>query len=231
MSQHIPCGPQGKSQKTLENRRHFSLSTTRNVPKLLFVALLAVACNHPASAPEGGMAEAYLPSSGSVGFDLRPLPSLTGSTRWKAIYAAKGKMATFIVELDPGKRSGGSSPSDFPITFGDGKFVAEPGSNASVLLIALKAALEAKSLPKDVPRTTSVPFTYVIIGENESQASGGGFNATPQGNWTAIKLFMGNGEQESEVFFNVNSAIGKGEFSIKDSDYGDLLLAQFAKVL
>ena len=109
MSQHIPCGPQGKSQKTLENRRHFSLSTTRNVPKLLFVALLAVACNHPASAPEGRMAEAYLPSSGSVGFDLRPLPSLTGSTRWKAIYAAKGKMATFIVELDPGKRSGGST--------------------------------------------------------------------------------------------------------------------------
>jgi hypothetical protein len=74
-------------------------------------------------------------------------------------------------------------------------------------------------------------FTYVNLGDNLSQAPGGGFNARPPGDWTAIKIFIGEGEQEAEVFINFNTAIGKGQFSIKDPDYGDLVLKQLAKVL
>ena len=42
---------------------------------------------------------------------------------------------------------------------------------------------------------------------------------------------MGEHKLECDVSFNVNSAIGKGEFSTKDPAYGDWLLAQFAKAL
>lgn len=69
------------------------------------------------------------------------------------------------------------------------------------------------------------------IGDNLSQGASGGFNAAPPGNWTAIKVFIGEGEQEAEVFLNINVVIKKGQFSIKDAEYGDLVLTQLAKVL
>jgi hypothetical protein len=46
-----------------------------------------------------------------------------------------------------------------------------------------------------------------------------------------IKLFFGEGDGESEVFLNLNPTLRQGQFSIKDSDYGDAVLAELAKVL
>jgi hypothetical protein len=47
-----------------------------------------------------------------------------------------------------------------------------------------------------------------------------------------IKLFLPKGgHDQGEVFLNLNPLLGKGEFSLKDSDYGDYLLKQFAQVL
>jgi len=39
------------------------------------------------------------------------------------------------------------------------------------------------------------------------------------------------GDGSSEVFLNLNPALGKGEFSIKDPEYGDGVLQELAKVL
>jgi hypothetical protein len=78
--------------------------------------------------------------------------------------------------------------------------VAEAGSDASVLLGDLKRALEAKRLPSKVKRVGSVAFTYANLGENQSRHSGGGFYSKPAGRWTTMKLFFGEGEQESEVY-------------------------------
>ena len=114
---------------------------------------------------------------------------------------------------------------------GQGRFLAEPGSDATVILADLQKALEAKTTPAKTQRVQALPFTFVNLGDNLSQASGGGFNANPPGGWTAIKIFMGEGEQEGEVFVNFNQAIGKGQFSIKDADYDDLVLKQLATVL
>ena len=109
--------------------------------------------------------------------------------------------------------------------------MAEPRSDASVLLFDLKKTLEAKALPSKVQRLERLPITFVNIGDNLSQAASGGFNVAPLGNWTAIKIFIGEGEQEAQVFLNINPVIRKGQFSIKDPDYGDLVLARLAKVL
>jgi len=59
----------------------------------------------------------------------------------------------------------------------------------------------------------------------------GGFSEKPRGSWTAMKIFLEAGDQEGEVFLNLNPELGKGEFSIKDEDYGDFVVAQLAKVL
>jgi hypothetical protein len=201
---------------------------------LAILVMMALGCNRasnpPASQPQGGIVEQYVTDSSSVGFDLEPVKSGNGPTQWLATYASQGKTARFRIELGPAQ--GSDKPARITnIKSGKGRFMAEPGSDASVLLADLKKALEARKLPAKVQRSSTLPFTYAILGENHSQASGGGFNENPPGNWTAMKIFLGDGEDEAEVFLNLNPTIKKGQFSIKDPDYGDGLLKYLAKVL
>ncbi len=172
--------------------------------------------------PLGRTIEPGAPDEGAVGFDITPLNANADARNWLATYTAEGKTAKFQIEFGATKLSSG-------VTFGDGKLIAEPGSDASTLLRSLKKALEAKSLPTHVKRVSELSFKYAIIGDRLSHASGGGFNAEPVGNWIATKIFLANGE--AEVFLNTNPTVGKPEFSIKDPDYGDQVLAELAKVL
>ncbi len=201
------------------------------VPLLAMLLLTTLACERSGSALQGRIAEAYVPDSGSVGFDITTIESVNGSLRLTAIYTSQGRIAKFRVEFGTGKTVAANHAKDFPMKVGEGRFVSVPGSDASILLVDLRNALEAKALPSKVRRLESLPFTYANIGEHLSQAANGGFNTEPPGNWTAIKIFIGEGEQEAELFLNINEVSRKGQFSIKDPDYGDLALAQLAKVL
>jgi hypothetical protein len=200
-------------------------------PVAAFV-FFSLACNQPPSGSQGRVAEAYTPDySGSVGFDIAPIQGANGYVGWIGTYSSEGKTSRFRIELGPAKLSQAKDSKDFSIKFGEGKFVGEPGSDAGVFLANLGRALEATVIPTKTPRLKNLPFTFVSLGENMSRASNGGFNENPPGNWTAMKIFLGEGDKECEVFLNVNPAIGKGEFSIKDPDYGNLVLAELAKVL
>ncbi len=198
----------------------------------LAASLVAMsAYNSPSLRPQEQTAEHYIPVPGSVGFDIEQLPSDGSAQHWLATYVSKGKTAKFRIELGPRKTLNDKESRDFDIQQGEGKFIAEPGSDASVLLADLKKSLEAKTFPPKVKRVSNLPFVFVTLGKNQSQASGGGFNDQPPGHWTPIKLFIGKGEQEGEVFLNLNPVLKKGQFSIKDPDYGDIILAQLARVL
>jgi len=207
------------------------MTRTLIAPFLAVILLFMSGCTRPASKPKGRTAEPYVSASGSVGFDISPTESKDGSVRLRATYQSPGKLAKFVIEFGPTRNVDYKDSNDFPIGTGKGRFVAEPGSDASALLSDLQKALEAKTIPANVHRAQELPFTFANIGDNLSQAPDGGFNANPPGGWTAIKIFIGEGEQESEVFVNFNKAIGKGQFSIKDADYGDLVLKQLATVL
>jgi hypothetical protein len=185
-------------------------------------ALLS-ACNSPSVTPKPQIAEHYIPDPGSVGF--------IASQRWLATYTSQGKTAKFRIELGAAKPLNDKESQDFNIQQGEGRFIAEPGSDASILLADLKKSLEAKKLPTKVKRMSSLPFVFITLGIDESQAPGGGFNDQPPGNWRTMKIFIGKGEQEGDMFLNLNPVIKKGQFSIKDPDYGDILLAQLAQVL
>jgi hypothetical protein len=198
---------------------------------LATLLLAAPACERSASAPQGRTAEAYVPDSRSVGFDITSSETVNGSLRLAAIYTSQGTTAKFRVEFRNAKTADARDSKTFPMKVGEGRFVSVPGSDASVLLLDLKKALEAKTLPSKVQRLETLPFSFVNIGENLSQAANGGFNAEPPGNWTAIKIFIGEGKQEAELFLNINGVSRKGQFSIKDPDYGDLAVARLAEVL
>jgi hypothetical protein len=196
------------------------------------VLLTSVGCNRSRSDAPGLVPEPYVSDSGSVGFDLEPLVKDDGAIELRGVYTSQGKTARFSIDIEPAKLVETNDSTEFPnMKVGKGKFVAEPGSDASVLLVELRQALEAKAIPSKPKRVRTLPFTFVDIGDNLSQASNGGFNATPRGHWTAMKIFLGEGDKESEVFVNYNLVSKKGQFSIKDSGYGDLVLAELGKVL
>jgi hypothetical protein len=100
-----------------------------------------------------------------------------------------------------------------------------------VLLADLRKALQAKNQHQTAATKSSVQFTFANIGEDLSQAPGGGFGTKQPGNWTALKIFLGDGDQEGEFFLNLNPRTGRGQFSMKDPDYGDLVLGELARVL
>jgi len=114
---------------------------------------------------------------------------------------------------------------------GEGTLLPEPGSDSSALLPHLQNVLRAKAAPTPAATKTSVPFTYIYVGENLSQAPKGGFKSNPPGHWTTLKLIFGDGDQESQIFLNINANTKKGQFSMKDPAYGDLATAELAKVL
>jgi hypothetical protein len=97
--------------------------------------------------------------------------------------------------------------------------------------------LLAKAFGGQMPNPVQRPFVPVplvvntaVLGENLTRESMGGFNART-GGWTATKWFPQADGLEAEVFFNFNLEQRIGEFSEKDADYADDLVAVFATTL
>lgn len=164
----------------------------------------------------------YRPGDDAVAFEIRTLESGPTTRSWLGTYESGGKRARFRIQLDQPK-------AEDPTGVLRGRFVAEPGSNASSLLPALAKALEAKKVPRRVRRVASLPFYYFSFGNHVPRFADGSFGPNGGGNWIPIKIFFGN--DEAEVYLNLNPAIGKAEFTIKDPGYGDKVIAELAKVL
>ena len=157
----------------------------------------------------------------SVEFDLEPVQGAgDGSQQWIGIYKSAGKIARFRIDFGAAESTPGKAAGEPAVKSGEGTILPEPGSDSSVLLDNLRKALRAKSAATAPAMKTSVPFTYVNVG-----------NANQAGNWTALKLIFGDGDRESQIFMHINASIKKAQFAMKDPAYGDLALAELAKVL
>jgi hypothetical protein len=190
---------------------------------LAFALLASVGCKRiPTDLP-------YVETTNAVPFDIAHVGTGNGITgEWIATYTAQNKIAHFRIVIGPTQMGSAG------VEFGEGRFVSMPDSDASILISKLKTALEAKKEPKNVQRVATLPFTLADIGDNLSRSpgEGGGFFANPPGGWTAIKIFFKGGDSEDvELFLNLNPHMKKGEFSIKDADYGDAALGKLASVL
>ena len=166
-----------------------------------------------------------------VMFDMHPSKSAStppDARLYDCVYEKAGKIARFRLEF----KQNGPLAGEIPVARGEGRFLAVPDSDNAVLLQDLRKALDAQHLPEKSPRAAGLAFDAVVLGEKQSRDSSGGYSSNPAGDWILIKLFFPKGSgDKGEVFLNLNPVLGKGEFSIKDSDYGDYLLTEFAKVL
>lgn len=169
----------------------------------------------------------YIP--GSVGFDVKlgsGPADLSQPTLWLATHKSKGHLAVFRVELKAAAKFSGGS---FPMAVGKGRFLAEPRSDSVALIQALKKELQAKRLPVKPRRVAELPFEYAVLGRGDQRAPDGSFDSHKKGTWIELKLFFG--DDKGEVYLNLNPVSGKGEFSIKDPDYGDYVVSRLAQVL
>jgi hypothetical protein len=167
--------------------------------------------------------ELYFPTEGSVGFDILRAGSSPGAQSWDATYLGQeGKTTRFRIEL-PADAGDASFPSS-----GQGKFLAEAGSDPIPLLDSLKKALQAKHMPRSVQKVDALTFNFVVAGEHQSR-SPKGLSANPSGNWTSLAISFAKGR--GEFLLNINPVIHKAEFSLKNPADGDLVLAELAKVL
>jgi hypothetical protein len=192
---------------------------------MLFSLFLLMLSAGQSSAPAKA---SYVSNADSVGFDVkleRGPADLKQPTLWLATHKSKGHVATFRVELNATTKS---SAGPIPMGFGKGRFLSEPGSDSTELILALKKALQAKALPGKPKRLNELPFEFAVLGIGDHREPDGSFDSKKKGTWIALKLFLGD---EGEVFLNLDPVSGKGEFSIKDSDYGDYVVKRFAQVL
>jgi hypothetical protein len=199
---------------------------------LLLVSVLVTSACQQARQPQGRTVAAPISSTEdeSVRFEVRNVSTEGTHHEWLCIHKHFGKTAQFRVQLEQ-ECAKSEDVKNTPICFGKGKFFSLTESDSSQLLQDLQKALHAKNVPSHLKRLPFVQFDYVNLGENMSRLPQGGFAENPRGDWTAMKLFLGKGEDEAEIFFNINAVAGQGEFSIKDEDYGDAVLKELASVL
>ena len=202
------------------------------IKRSLFASVVLVSLVIGCTAPSGSTppqerkeAEpAYIPADGAVAFEINSTKTDAGKRSWLATYSSNGRTARFVIEFNqPQKVSGGL------FSFGKGRFIAENGSDAGSLIATLAKALEARKIPKKVARVANLPFEFASFGDNVRRLPDGSFGAEGSGHWMVTKIFLAAGE--GEVYLNLNPMIGKGEFTIKDPDYGDIVISELAKVL
>jgi hypothetical protein len=141
--------------------------------------------------------------------------------------AVKDSNVVFTVGAKSGKASGG-----FPIAWGKAMLIVKDKIAGGRFL-----SLFGRSFLGRVPPTKDRPYepqplmiNTAVLGENLHRDAHGGFSGE-QGGWTATKWFPEFDGRSGEIFFNYNFAERRGEFSEKDAEYADDLLAVFSGAL
>jgi hypothetical protein len=196
---------------------------------LVFAIIVAARKRDQARAIAPTSADHIFSGPGSVAFQIEPEVKTAPNTFvWPATYSANGHTAKFKIELVLPS----ASKDKNQIALGEGSFLAVAGADPATFLPALQKALEAKSLPKSVHHVDTLPFTYAILGSDQTRDSYGGFSSKPAGSWISMKIFLGSEEPDAgELFLNMDPSHGQAEFSIKDPDYGDIVLRHLATIL
>jgi len=70
-------------------------------------------------------------------------------------------------------------------------------------------------MPGNVKRVPELSFDAVVLGLKQTQDLDGGCRSKSPGDWIAAKIFLSEGDNDAEVFLNLDPVDGKREFSIQ----------------
>ena len=147
---------------------------------------------------------------------------------WLATHESTAGTARFRISLTLNDPAGGPQ-----LAFSKCAFMREQDSQSSGFLRALAEALDAKGGIKKAPVADRLDFSVALLGQNVSRGPSGGFSGG-SGDWIVTKVFVGeekDADSQGEFYLNLNSKEGIGEITMKDPDYGDIVLSELCRVL
>lgn len=180
--------------------------------RLIAFSLVAAAC---ASKNSGGTESSY-----TVPLTLRPV----GDSVWEAAFGSGTAQSRFRVRPHIKQMSDSSG-----FAFTSWTLYPVAGSVARPLLTALAKAHNIPDTIGASPRSDSLLVDVALLGINAAQSRDGSFGASNTGDWIAAKLFFADGE--AEVYLNLNPQRHRAEFSVKDEEYGALVVRELARIL
>jgi len=168
-------------------------------------------------------------NTNAVVFDVKVV---TGGSRWGP------PQTTWLARYPPtpkgsgvaGKKDGKTAQFRIALphkALGSGTFSREEKSDTSVLLRDLGKALRGR-VPEKVDQVDELTVTFYVLGDKMTKTEKGSFKGGGKGDWLLVKMFVFH--DEAEFYLNINEKTGKGEFALKDPDYGDRVLKELAKV-
>jgi hypothetical protein len=126
----------------------------------------------------------------------------------------------------PGNADG---EEDTPFRFSKGMLTVPDAAEGAKLVEAVRRVFKGAKPEERARNPLRIePISIALLGTNVGRTARG-FSGT--GTWAATKLFLQRPGIEAEVFFNFDLTSKEGEFSEKDGDYADDLLAFLAAEL
>jgi hypothetical protein len=125
-----------------------------------------------------------------------------------------------------------SSAGNVPVAWGKA-FLIVKDREAGARFVELFSKTFAGKLPKPVQQAYvpgPLSINTAILGHTIHREEQSGFSGEG-GDWTATKWFPAHDGREGEVYFSYNLRARQGEFSEKDAEYADDLVALFASAL
>ncbi len=117
------------------------------------------------------------------------------------------------------------------MAWGEATILVADRGNGAKLLDSISTAFKRKSpTERKQQPLESWKFNTAVLGEGMKREPQGGFGGQG-GSWCATKWFLERDGFSAEVFFNYNLKDMKGEFSEKDPEYREDLLAVLAVVV
>jgi hypothetical protein len=119
-------------------------------------------------------------------------------------------------------------------TFTKGALIREGGADGQWFLAELGRLLKARSIPEKATPLDRLAFDATILGMSQSRDGrpdqpADAYASDPPGNWIVTKVFVANGD--GEFYLNLNPTDGCGEISLKDEEYGDIVVRELAMIL
>ena len=145
---------------------------------------------------------------------------------WTFFDCQASRVATVVFTVGVASKSG---PGKVPVAWGNA-VLSVKDREAGARFVELFGKVFSGKLPPPVQRVhvpAPLAIKTAILGQNMDRESKGGFSGEA-GEWMATKWFPEHDGHAGEVYFNYNLAQRQGEFSEKDADYADDLVALFA---
>jgi len=203
---------EARSARSAERIATIHMRRPRHALAFIALTLLASGCEHPDTTP-------YTGGDGSVPLAMR----VVADSVWELRYHDPTGESRIRVRTQVPPMSDST-----PFAFGTWTLYRVPGYSPRALLAALAVAHSIPDTVTPGSPADSMRLDVAVLAVNAARSRDGAFGRAGTGTWIVAKLFFA--DDEGEVYLNLNPSRGEAEFSVKDKDYGPVVLREIGRL-